>query len=259
MNEPSTIRAGDVDRGPRRAGFSWKPALYTAVVVACFSVGHFVGAAQKEQEQLKVKSVLAERFEVRDPTGELAASWGRGAKDQIQLDFFDKNQKSRLTVGLDEQGSPRIAFLDSRGASRMSLALSAAESEPSINLYNDQGQPTLTLGLSKTGGPGLSIGPPDLCRITVGVSKDGSPSIQVRDKHGKTRIALFIVNEEPVFALQDSAATMRATWRLLANGTPVLTFHDVDANPRLVFQTDAQGKPAIQFLDATGKVSRELK
>ena|ERR1035441_9324327 len=129
----SRVSSSAADQHARRRG-RW--TLLALALAVFFSMGHFAGAYQKEKEeqQLKAKTIISEKFEIRGPDNTLRASLTRGREGEVYLLFFDKAHHTRLTVGLDAQGSPSISFFDEQIAHRMSLALDSENGTPQIIL-----------------------------------------------------------------------------------------------------------------------------
>ena len=92
------------------------------VFFAFFSMGHFAGAVQKEQELLKAGVVSAERYELRGADGRLGAVLAVEPSGEVNLRFTNKKGTSSLIAGLDANGSPEISFLEDKNGLRMKLA-----------------------------------------------------------------------------------------------------------------------------------------
>ena len=254
-----TLRDSALARGEFRQGRIWRVAFVPALVVGCFSMGHFAGAVQKEEEILKAKRILAESFELRDQDDELSASLSRSARGETLLTFYDKAKQPRLSMGLDEKGLPGISFFGEKNKVSMKWSTSAGEDAPSLCLYDGHGDPAISLGIAEKSGPCFRIGSPGKPQISIAVTREGSPSIQLFDTDNKSRVEISLQADLPVIALRDEKQTLRATWRLQAGGTPVMSFSDANARPRLVLMTDQEGRPSIQFIDANRKLIREVK
>ena len=60
-----------------RALSRWRWPLFVLFLTLFFSMGHLAGAVQKEQEILRAKSVIAERYELQGPDGKKYATLGK--------------------------------------------------------------------------------------------------------------------------------------------------------------------------------------
>jgi hypothetical protein len=106
--------------------FRW-PAI---VLLCAFSIGHFAGAGQKEQEVIRTKKVVAEKYEIPGADGKPLAMFYRSDGGQARLVFFNKDGGLRLSVGMNPDGAPGIALLDERSKPRISMTISNKGSSP---------------------------------------------------------------------------------------------------------------------------------
>jgi hypothetical protein len=231
---------------------------YLLVLAIFFSLGHLAGAVQKEQQFLKTKVVIAERYELRTPDGKLAASLGTGAQKQTLLSFFDQQGTARLALGITKDGKPGVFLTGANGLPRLSLVAGPGRDDPAIALCDDQGTPAVTLSLVKGVGPTLTIGRTGRKSIALNVSKEGSSSIAFYDDAGKSRILLANPDEGPQVTFFDNDTRMRASLKLDADGSPKLILYDGNGKERLVAQTDKQGRPSIRFIDPANDMVKEL-
>ena len=233
--------------------------MFVAFAVGCFTMGHFAGAARNDEGTLEAKKILAESFELRDSDGNLCAWLYRGAKGEVLLTFYDNAKHPRLSMGLDEKGMPGVSFLGASSNVKMKWSTSPGADTPSLDLYDEHGNPAISIGIGKQSVPALIVGSPGKPRVAVAVSEDGSPSIQLMDSKNRSRMELQVTADQPVVTLKDEKQSVRASWRLEADGEPVLSLSDSNANQRLVVKTDKQGNPSIRFLDADKNLGREIK
>jgi hypothetical protein len=238
---------------------AWRIGLLVLILTAFFSMGHFAGAYQKEQNSLRTQLIQAEKFELRSADGRLEASLYTGSRNETYLSFFDSQKIARLTLGLDATGSPAIMFFNAKGLLKMGLSIGPDGGSPSINLFNDKAQSEITLGVLKGLGPELAVGKPETGRIAVGVSRNGLPSVTLSDRGNLLRMSLAITDDGPMIALMSDDGSVRAILRILPDGSPQLSFADQASRERLVVKTDKDGKPSIRLIDPDGNQSRELK
>ncbi len=234
--------------------------LFALAIAVFFSMGHFAGAYQKEKEQqeLKAKTITSERFEVRGPDDKLKASLYKGRGGEVYLVFFDDAGNARLNLGLNDKGSPVISWFDAQPAQRMSLSLDSEDGTPQVILYDGKNTPAVHMGVVQGFGPHLTIGKDGDSQITAFLTADGSPSFQILNEKRKAQLALSISNKEPTIAMMGENGFPRALWRVQADGSVSLAFAGSEGPHRLVIATDKEGRPSIRFIDANNKVVREF-
>jgi hypothetical protein len=232
--------------------------FFALCLVIFFSIGHLAGAVQKEEEILRAKEVIAEKFELRGPDGTLAASLSVSRVGQARLVFFDKNRNRRIGIGFDPLGSPGISLHDANGEVRVHLKVDGQTGEPRLNFTDDQLNPSIVITINKGLGPSIVVGSARQSRIRIGVSDEGSPSIQLWDGNSP-RISMSVPDGQPIIQLLEANFAVRSTWRVLADGSVSFSLLDRNKQERLVVLTDKDGKPAIRFLDPGGVAVKELK
>lgn len=233
--------------------------LLMLIVVAFFSMGHLAGAYQKDQEILRIKSIAADRFEVRDPDDKLKSSLSQGPAGETYLSFFDQKGGLRLSMGIGPKGTPVISFFDDKSAMRMGLSLDANDSTPQIVLFDGQNEPALHLGITKGFGPSMSVGRPGQGRVSISATDGGSPAIQIVDSKSNPRISLDLSdNDKPVISMIGDNRVVRASWRIHTDGSVIFSMSDPKARQRLVLMTDKNGKPSIRFIDPDKNEARDL-
>ena len=233
--------------------------LLLLVISLFFALGHFAGATQKEDEILRAKSILSERFEVRGGNGKTLASLSRGQKGDVLLSFFDKSAFPRLLVGLDADGVPIVSFIGEGHKPRMILSLAKSDWAPQISLSDQHGEPTISLGSGDDLGTSLMVGKRGQGQISVAVSKDGVPAINVLDKKNNPQIMLSVLDGGPVILLFDSERNVRSAWSVSADGSARLVILDKKSKERLSVMADREGKPSIRFIDPDQNTFKELK
>jgi len=233
--------------------------LLTLIIVAFFSMGHLAGAYQKDQEILRIKSISADKFEIRDPDEKLKASLSQGPAGETYLSFFDQKGGPRLSMGIGPKGTPVISFFDDKSALRMGLSLDANDSTPQIVLFDGHDEPALHLGITKGFGPSISVGKPGQGRVSISASDGGSPAIQILDPKNNPRISLDLAdNDKPVISMLGDNRVVRASWRIHTDGSVIFSMSDPKARQRLVMMTDKDGKPSIRFIDPDKNEARGL-
>ena len=238
---------------------TWRWTAMVALLAAFFSLGRLTGAAQKPDDHVRLKHVTTERLEIKNGSGKQVAIFEGQAKEGTLLTFLDKQQRPRLTIGLDAHGAPRIFFIRENHIPSLTISTDSEGSDPTIDLLDDQGVPEMVLSIVKGFGPELSIGKPGHARVAAGVSPDGTSSIHLVDKDNKQRIAAFVTKDGPALLLYDEKGGLRGEWRLLGDGSPLMSLRDQGSKPQLVVRTDAQGKPLIQVIDPVTNTTREIK
>jgi hypothetical protein len=243
--------------GNRHVRMRW--LLFTFLIAIFFSLGHFAGAYQREQDILRTKAISAETFEVRSPDDKLKASLHQGAGGETYLSFFDQKGGARLTMGLGPKGTPAISFFDDKLALRMGLSLDVNDNTPQIVLFDDHVQPVLHLGITKGLGPEISVGGTLKARVSIAAREGGSPSIQVIDGKNSPRISLDLSDQDkPAISILGDDRVVRASWRIHSDDSVIFSMSDPKARQRLVIMTDKDGKPSIRFIDPDKNEARGL-
>ena len=185
---------------------------YALMLSIFFWMGHFAGAVQKEQQLLKARAIIAEKYELRKADGTLAATLATSAKQQAALSFFDPKGTKRLSVGINNDGSPEILLMGTNGRLRLGMTLDFGKDGPEIVLCDDRGSPEIMLGLTQASGPILSIGKVGRSSVAVNVSKAGTASINVLDDTGNSRISLSNLEDTPEVQLFASKRQVRSAF-----------------------------------------------
>lgn len=107
---------------------SWRKAAVVGVLALAAGgvLGYAVrGLAQPANQPppaaAPAKTVEAERFVLKSPTGRAIATLDNAPDDTPILALFDKNGKTRLQVTLSPTGDPLIVFSDKDGKGTTSL------------------------------------------------------------------------------------------------------------------------------------------
>ena len=238
------------------ARFRW---LLCALGLAIFfSMGHVAGARQKEQELLKTKAVVAERYELRRPDGTLAASLAAGEGKKVSLSFVDQKGNVRLNVGLVDNGSPGITLMGANGLPKLALGVDPTLDNPAIVLWDDDGEAAITLGIVKGHGPTLAIGSRGRSSVSAGVSTQGAASVKLLDGSGMPRVALTNLDDGPEIVFTDANDHVRARLKVNPDGSPKFALYDRNNKERLIAQTDKEGRPSIRFVDPANNTLKEL-
>jgi hypothetical protein len=224
-----------------------------------FVIGHLAGAAQKQQEILKADRMQAERFEVRGPDNVLRAALFKGAKGEACLSFFDKDGKTRLSLGIGDDGLPSLSLYDNHKKMKIGLSLDPDGGNPQLVLLDDSGEPAIRLGVPKDSGPDVTVGRNGKERVSISLTRDGEPSMRMLDEQGDPRVALGLSNGVPSISLMAGKNVLRSSWRVLADGSAAFAIHDGNAKQRLIIGVDRDGKPSIRFIDPVAGTEREIK
>jgi hypothetical protein len=257
---PREQLTSDVISGSRRSKGRWASRwLFIALILASFfSMGRLVGAFQKEQEILRAKAIVAEKFEIRGEDKTLRAALVKGPDGGGFLVFFDSAGNARLSLGMDAKSNSIISFFGADKSRKMSLGLIDGDGAPSIQLFDAQGESTLSVGLVKGFGPSVTIGKKGKGQISMSVVDRLSSSILISDSKAHPRIALSASDTGPSILLLGDIDAVRASWRVLPDGVVSFSLRDGQSRERLIMMTDKDGKPSIKFLSPDGKVSKAL-
>ncbi|MHB1556772.1 MAG: hypothetical protein ACYC61_04735 [Isosphaeraceae bacterium] len=229
------------------------------LLVGIFAIGHLAGAAQKEQEILRANRIQAERFELRGPDDVLRAAFFKGPKGEAHLSFFGDDGKTRLSLGIGDDGLPSLSMYDNNKKMKLGLSIDHEGGNPQLVLLDDSGEPAVHLGVRKDSGPDVTVGRKGKGRVSISLSKDGEPSLQLQDERGDPRVALGLSHGLPSISLMAGNNVLRSSWSVRADGSAALSIHDSNAKPRLVIGVDRDGKPSIKVMDPAAGTEREIK
>jgi hypothetical protein len=139
-------------------------------------------AAQEAEQQRKV--ITAEEFRLVDEDGKIRAVLVAGSKGDISINFYDRYDENRATLGLSSEGQPvlklfdqgSLEFADKNGQIRVRVDV-AYDGSPSLRLYDEDGRSRAALGC-------VSLETADTAR-TGSVEKRAESSLVLSDKQGK--------------------------------------------------------------------------
>jgi hypothetical protein len=235
------------------------PVLTCASAILLFCTGRFVGAVQKDEEIVRLKSIVADRYEVRGINGKQAALFYLNPDGKPTLALFDENEKVRLDLRLARSGSPGITLFGDDVRSRIAIRLSDLDGAPSLSLFDASGNEAVNLGILKDFGPQINVGTPGKGRISIGLSRTGEPRVELWSTVSEPRIVLNVVNDRPVISLLEKDHVARTIWKLLPDGSPAFFLLDGLSRERAIIATDKDGKPSIKFIGPDKKESRTIE
>jgi hypothetical protein len=206
----------------------------TKVLLAVIAVGLWVlilkavvgpRAVRAASKAAVPKVVRAQRFEVVDSAGRVAATLEATATGPQLALYHGRGLMPRATLALDE-GAPALHFRDSK--QNPCVALTLFQEEPALWLSDSKGHASASLSLA-AGAPGLTLlGGTGHAIATLGVSAlyisegkgqaaarlavlQGAPALSLYDGNWKERGRLFVDTEgKPGLALRDSQGKDRA-------------------------------------------------
>ena len=140
-------RLKKLDRQARAAKLLGFLALLTALAALGLSALTFTN------KRLEATSLV-----LKGGSGETLARLGTTNERGAGLSFYDPGRKTRVWLGLVEDGSPRLVFGDGSGKPRVSLMLDSKDKEQArFRLHDAQGEARATLGLTANGAPALEF------------------------------------------------------------------------------------------------------
>ena len=103
-----------------------------------------------------------------------------------EICLVDSSGVERMTLMLDEDGTPSITLRDRKHRGRIVLALRSDDTSH-ISLLRESGHTSLGMGENSQGRVGVSLlGSNDETRVSIVVHPDDSPQIMLHDANGKT-------------------------------------------------------------------------
>jgi hypothetical protein len=128
------------------------------------------------------KTVEAEAFVLRDPSGTERAAWHLSPEGGAALTFFDQAKKPRAQVRVDRDGAPGVLLFDQAGNGRAMLRADR-DGAPHLTLTDQAAQTRSLLRVEANGSPGLIFfDQGGKSRATLYVVSDGSATLQLSDK-----------------------------------------------------------------------------
>ncbi|NIM07408.1 MAG: hypothetical protein GTO55_11820 [Armatimonadetes bacterium] len=173
--------------------------LGATIVLAMGSV--WAGNTPVKQQVPEV--VRAHRFEVVDDAGRVRAALGV-RHDGIGLFLFDKEEKQRILMTVTEDGGQWLLLSDEEGHPRAALHGGGSIDETYLRLSDKEGKATATMDVL-LGSPSVNLRDKEgRTRATLGLSHDAHPSLELCDEKGKSRAGLMVSNDgRPGLVLYD--------------------------------------------------------
>jgi hypothetical protein len=230
-----------------------------AVLMACLSVGHLASAVQREEDVLRARTVVAEKYELRGRNGKPSAMLYQNAPGQARLVFLDDAGGLRLSVGMDPGGEPGITLFNQQNKPQLSMSIDSKKKSPQLHLFDDRGNSTISIGVDQETGAAIWIGKAERGRISMGVNLHGEPSVLLWGKDNTPRLSLAVIDDCPVITLLDDTKVVRTRWKVLRNGTPMFSLLDERGRDRLVMGVDTEDRPFIRVTDPKTKDSKLIQ
>ncbi len=189
-------------------------------------------------------TMSAKQFMILDADGIPRGLFGVLADQaSIGMMYTDPSGNTRLEMGVDPSGAPRLAMMDELGRVRSEIAM------------RDDGSPTLVMTDSS-----------ESRRIAMSTTNDGAGQIILFgddsvNEDGDTvsvQRAMFgtFAKGEPAIVFSDASETLRASLNMSADGAAQWRFFGPDGTTeRAVLGVYADGMPIIKLADSTGAAS----
>ena len=189
-------------------------------------------------------TISARQFMILDADGIPRGLFGVLADQaSIGMMYTDPSGNTRLEMGVDPDGTPRLAMMDEHGRVRSEIAM------------RDDGSPTIVLTDSS-----------EYRRIAISASNDGAGQVilfgdNFVNESGDTvsvQRAMFgtFSNGEPAIVFSDVSETIRASLNMSADGAAQWRFFGpTGTTARAVLGVYAEGTPIIELADSTGMAS----
>ena len=189
-------------------------------------------------------TISAKQFMILDADGIPRGMFGVLADQaSIGMMYTDPSGNPRLEMGVDPNGTPRLALMDEQGRVRSEIAMS------------DDGSPTIVMTDSS-----------ESRRIAMSATNDGTGQITLFGNDFVTESgdtvsaqrAMFgtSTNGQPAILFSDASETPRAALNMSADGAAQWRFFGPDGTTeRAVLGVYADGTPIIKLADSTGTAS----
>ncbi len=145
------------------------------------------------------KEIVAERFMVKDASGNPRSTWAVSKTGEVTFGMMDGG-KPRLAIGIRKK-DVGMFISDSEGKIRlfagMMKARSKKESVPMVGLFDKNGIPQVNMNaINRTGTHSLQVlDSAGNQRASFGLSKSQSPSLMMEDAEGRIRSMYGLTKE----------------------------------------------------------------
>lgn len=128
---------------------------------------------------------------------------------------------------------------DRAGAVRAELAV-GPDNMPGLSFFDNNGKPTLTLGLNKDAKPGINLFDPEgTLRAACAVRPDGTPGLCLVDRRGNIKLSLDLSdNGSSGINLYSENGALRAALAIRPDGTPGVGLFDEQGNVVRTFEVE---------------------
>ncbi len=168
-------------------------------------------------------TISAKQFMILDADGIPRGMFGVLADQaSIGMMYTDPSGNTRLEMGVDPDGRPRLALMDEKGRVRSEITM------------RDDGSPTLVMTDSS-----------ESRRIALSTANDGGGQI--------TLFGDNFVNENG-----DTVSVQRAMFGTSAHGQPAILFFDASETLRAAFNMSADGAAQWRFFGPDGTIERAV-
>ena len=102
------------------------------------------------------EAIVATEFRLQDESGHIRARLGTGATGGPTLEMFDRNEAQRFALTLSDDGNLSLVGCDAKEAARMVCGV-AREGDPFVSLRAADGTPRITLTVTHSGNPSVTM------------------------------------------------------------------------------------------------------
>jgi len=181
-------------------------------------------------------TITAKQFMVLDADGIPRGMFGVLADEaSIGMMYTDPSGGTRVEMGVDPDGLPRLALFDAIGNVRSEVGM------------REDGSPTFVL----TDGS-------EVRRLALSATNDGAGQLIIFGLDGEVQRAMLgsFANGEPAIVFSDAGETTRASLNMSADGAAQWRFFGLDGTTeRATIGVYANGTPIVKLADSTGTLS----
>ncbi len=189
-------------------------------------------------------TISAKQFMILDADGIPRGMFGVLADQaSIGMMYTDPSGNTRLEMGVDPNGTPRLALMDEKGRVRSEIAM-MADGSPTIVMTDSSESQRIALSTSNAGAGQLTL--------------FGDRFVNERGDTVSAQRATFgtVANREPAIRFFDASEIPRASLNMSADGAAQWRFFGPDGTTeRAVLGVYTDGTPIIKLADATGTAS----
>jgi hypothetical protein len=251
------VATGILSRRRFHGRLPWVPAIIGAGLLF---VAHVSSGRQAEQEVIRAKVVVAERFMLDSPDPNVGATFGVDPAGQASIVFFGLRPFRHLSIGVYKDGLAGLSMRRDEPKTRINLVIQPSGS-PTLRLASDLPKAELDLRVRRDHAPWITLIAQDGPALSISGpgEKDQSAAIALSPKVGKPTIRMSDSRELTSASMFDSEGHIRTLVGWRPGDAPHFFLYDRDIHAMLEMTEEGDGTPVIKINDPVARESRVLK